>query len=558
MARFGMAWLLLRIGGRWRKVQAGRWGNILIAWGSRGLFLLTGFLIVLCGWGLNSCWADNYLIDMQAVADSVEGYDSHINSGPLPLMIPKGGGYLFNADVTAWARAEAGASAANRTGYLSTSIGVSVPPDRHGRFAFSRVHFLEDILVLTPQNLLFEFNIRASGAKPLNLMMRLDSDKNLFTDGQDPAKFTARKIGHWVHVVPNMYILSLLGQIATFNGPEDVLNSQLDIDYKWHKAGECFEDNFFTDGSKCGVQVKVCNYDDGIRVIRYKTANSPAIVGRCHYAPGGNDNPLWFDESYYTVEGKYRWINYKLNKDFPKDFTKALQVDVYTYDPCHNNQGGSGENLEARSYKSFQDFKDDIDPSTHELKGQKGPPWYDKPPPSNAADLIPPDLSAAGLLSAETSQSASRLDSQVAADPEEVDICYSPGCALCCLKNTEDKWYYGLIPSEAVGGLVAVGDTIKIEGPGIVGGSVEGNAATAAYGAWRLKESSSGRVVFQALSAAVFSGIADNFVVLAGPGAVAGQVTYNATGNWIGSGGMVQGPSRKNKGMPWLLLLLDD
>jgi hypothetical protein len=513
------------------------------------LRLLAFFLVAQCCWGSCPGWADNYVASVLVDADSIIAQEGHFYSGLFPIMTPMGGGYLSNPDGTALARAEAGASADNRSGYVFTDARVSMPLDGHGRFALSKSNLLEAITVFLPQNLLFEFNINASGASPLNLYLSLGSRVLLNCQYPQSLNFNAKKVVHWIPVLPDIYVLSVLAQVKADNNPDCPWNSGLGIAYKWYKANECFEDQWFVDGSKCGVQIKICNYDDGIRVVRYKN-NSTALIGRCYYSPGGNENPLWFDENFYTIEGKYRWINYKMNPAYPRDFDKALQVDVYTYDPCHNKQGEDGENLQARSYKSYQDFKADIE--------QKTTPWYDGSPPSKESDLRPPELSAAVLVSAETSQSAIGLESRDAVDPGEVDIRYSPGCALYCLQNTENKWYYGLVTSEALGGLVTTGDRLSIEGPGIIGGFVEGNAATAPYGAWGVKESVPGKVVFQVGTTAAFSGIVDNFVVLAAPGAVTGQVTYRTIGDWIGSGGMLQGPFLAPKDVSWLFLLLNN
>jgi len=110
-------------------------------------------------------------------------------------------------------------------------------------------------------------------------------------------------------------------------------------------------------------------------------------------------------------------------------------------------------------------------------------------------------------------------------------------------KRTDSEWHYTLYVSEILGAHVSPGNRIRFESKGIERGFAEGDAATEAYGAWRLVETEPGVLVFEATAYAYLRQPLSGFVAVGEGGAVKGAMGYATTGDWIGATGMVMGPT---------------
>ena len=466
------------------------------------------------------------------------------NQNPLPIKIARNGGYLQTPKGLAKAKAQAGANHTQRTGFISAeTISLKYSNGMSLSQLIEAIYFL----TLKPPAIMVEFNIKSSGKPPLLASYQIRDILNTLYE----MPVTQNKINKdifWLSIKPifDVIYIEIYGSTYSIALVEDFDYSKIDISYKWYNPYECFAENF-DEAIKCGVKISVCNSSGGFGVIRDKNGNR-AFIGRCAYDPAENDNPLWYNdnESYISREGGYRWINYNLDKTT----LNFKQVDVYSYDPC-------SDILKARSYKSFDELKSDIDPQTKALMQTKGTEWYNGGPPTELTNLTPPQLLNVETSGSEISKSFNVINkSLISNEFFENGIHFSPGSSVNCLNNQGAKWSYGLIASNYMGGMVAQGDTITIEGPGINGGGIEGIAATPSYGAWQVKENVPGKIVFEAGIAATFTGLADSFFVLGKPCTISGEVNYRSKGNWIGSVGVANGPVFPQGNMSWLPLLL--
>ena len=235
-------------------------------------------------------------------------------------------------------------------------------------------------------------------------------------------------------------------------------------------------------------------------------------------------------------DSKYRWVNYASTLD---------KVEVYTYD-CVIHK------LQKVGYLSMQAFKADKG-SSGDLTLQHADiviPYTT--PPTDPADPIffKPFYSQPS----QQPQNALPRIADGSADPINWSD-YSPFATITCLSREGAKWNYGLVVCDWVGVIISPGDTLSFEGPGITGGYVTGNAATNGFGAWRVKNSASGKIVFEATATAELSTIVDDFVVLGDSKANTGEINFVSSGIWVGISQKVPGPA-PIRSLPWLLLLL--
>jgi hypothetical protein len=271
--------------------------------------------------------------------------------------------------------------------------------------------------------------------------------------------------------------------------------------------------------------------NDVMLVRRKVTGKADGYVGVCLYDDADNS------ASGKIGPGRYRWVNWG---------TIADKVEVYIYD-CQS------DSLVRVGYSSKAAYDADLDAS-----GELTLQHIDKmetysPPPSDPSVFKRFYPSTAPTLKTSPPRLAA-----VGAGP--VGLTYTPFAEVVCLANGENAWHYGLTVCNWSGVKISPGNTITFEGPGIINGSVSGNAATAAFGGWQLQSSAPGKVVFVATSAAPVSALVDEFVVLGVTGSGQTTVSYQSAGLCIDKSGSLPGPAPlpKGKGLPCLLLLLDD
>lgn len=295
------------------------------------------------------------------------------------------------------------------------------------------------------------------------------------------------------------------------------------------------------------VKIQLCNHEAGVRIKRIKPDAADGYIAGCFYLPGANEwggNP---------EAGRFIWLNGLGGAD-----DQFLNVDVYIYDAYRADKGS--EYLTRISYPSSQALENDIDGVTGQLKLDRqngGEVTWDGVPPSDPEQLLrglplPPtqglEASPAGpavdyiMIPTKACGPRSFLVNQSSADDSWLGVL--------------PVWSYALMVSKYVKTVISQGDRITLESPGIVGGRVAGKAAEAAYGAWEIKESTRGRIVFQATVAARVGELIDGFIVLGEIGSIPGKANYTCRGNWIGQEGEVAGPVAP--GQPWLNLLLLD
>jgi hypothetical protein len=287
--------------------------------------------------------------------------------------------------------------------------------------------------------------------------------------------------------------------------------------------------------------IKLCNEGEGIRVkvFDYKN-NFIGYIAGCYYPDGNNPLGAWGGNDFHLLkDGKrFRWMNC----EFDKTKQIVLRRDLYTYD-CVNNE------IIKHHFASDQEFKRSIDPDTLEGEPRSGQVWWG-----------PPQLESKSLFY-QPNPPPAKGGEIAAADPyvdENTEKVCTPGSGLILTKMEGEKWVYSLVGSPWNGSIISPGDTVTIEGQGISGGAVEAPAGNAAYGAWFVKESARGRIVFQAGQGVKFAGPGEGLVIFAEKGTVTGDVTYGLQGNWLGNSGKVEGPVLKVGFSPALMLLLSD
>jgi hypothetical protein len=290
--------------------------------------------------------------------------------------------------------------------------------------------------------------------------------------------------------------------------------------------------------------IKLCHSSGGARVKLSKRQGEEDIfigyIAGCYYPKAEND---W----HVLKDGKrFRWVNIKLDAS-----NKPVLAYLYTYD-CEDNK------VEKRRYNSMQEFYDNINPYELEGEPQGGQVWSGTPPQDSGALNNVPLTPGTRYPAGKEGRRIATPDAVEAEEPMSIKT-MSPGCSVLCGQVDGNTWYYSLAGSSALGAIICPGDTLTFQGPGIQGGMVTGNAAAAAYGAWKLKEWSPGRVVFEATQGVKFTGSASGFVLYGETGTMKGEVKFSAWGNWLGVTDTVTGPVfAPNRGMPWLPLLLID
>jgi len=290
-----------------------------------------------------------------------------------------------------------------------------------------------------------------------------------------------------------------------------------------------------------GKIVKIMANNAGYRVAVYNEKGTFLnYIAGCYYPIGVNDWGVLKDGT------TFRWANKNNDATNPNK-----TIDIYTYDPNYKTiekRRYIGQTINDQFKTGEAQYKDDYKANNGILSG--GYVWThntDDPQLQDSEFLktinpqgVPPNSPSFMLPSQSTDQVSVKS--------------VTPRCTLVYMGTSGAQWNYGLIGSD-LGAMVFPGDTIKIKGPGIIGGLVEGKAATTAYGAWQIKEFSTGHIVFQASSTAYFTDSLDGLVVSGANSAVAGNINYFAVGNWIGRTDQMTGPVFR--GMPPLLLLLD-
>lgn len=306
-----------------------------------------------------------------------------------------------------------------------------------------------------------------------------------------------------------------------------------------YALNECFDLMFMPLLGR--IKIQLCNHEGGVRVKRVKQDAADGYIAGCFYEPGGNE---WGGNS---ETGIFRWLN-----GLRGTGDQLLKVDVYDYYAYRADKGS--EWLTRISYPSQQALENDIDGVTGQLKldpNNGGKVTWDGLPPSDPEALL-------NGLPPPPSQDSDANPAWRAVDYEMIPTkACGPRSFLINQSCTDATWSYALTVSKYVTTVISKGDLITVESPGIAGGRVEGKAAQTTYGAWEIKESSRGRIVFEATMAARVGELIDGFIVLGETGSVSGRAHYACRGNWIGQEGKVAGPAPP-PGLPWLQLLLLD
>jgi len=282
-------------------------------------------------------------------------------------------------------------------------------------------------------------------------------------------------------------------------------------------AEECYD----WDTLEGGVPLKMCGRASGFRLKREKQGET-GYIGACCFGIAKNKySSLPNDDS--LPKSGYKWINLEIIGKNAEGKDIVGRVIAYQYKSREDN-------LKIRIYASEADLKANTD-QAGELTG--GILWYDGPPPTDPEAVNP--FYQRGALAGAPMQSST--------DDFPGDVTVEPISSITWLQTDETKWYYGLVVSEHVKAVISPGNTITFEGDGIIGGYVEGTAASASGGAWVVVESSPGRVVYEASVSAILYEMLEGFVILGGANTVNGAIDYRGMGNWIGNDGTVDGPA---------------
>jgi len=336
---------------------------------------------------------------------------------------------------------------------------------------------------------------------------------------------------------PSYTILGLQVNVsAHVNACEDKLHGKIHIDACGWKGCKKIKDP-----SSCtqNTELLLCAEDGGFRIKRTKGDDVPdGYIAGCFYGAGVNAGP------YFLKDGnRSRWINAGPVLDKEERPTDKIDViDVYTYD-CENDL------VEKRRYSeseieglNLKEFLNKNNTKYGELKdGKPSPPFK---PPATAKELG--DI--LGVVSSQTGQTVSRRNStQRSTYVSEVAKTNSPGAAIMCMGYEGKEWIYGLIGNDLIGAMVSPGDTITFEGPGVASGYIKEGASSETYGGWQVKESSAGKVVFEATKRACFMDTATGFTIVATDTSIPGAISYHSAGNWIGLDGSIYGPCEANQ-----------
>lgn len=276
----------------------------------------------------------------------------------------------------------------------------------------------------------------------------------------------------------------------------------------------------------CAV-VEECTKGDSFKVKRIISGNE-AYIAACLYPAADN-----------TLSGpigttKYRWVNWSTGTD---------KVEVFIYN-C------TSDALDRYGYTSKANYDADKDSQgnlslTHTDRSQ-----HYFPPPTDP-DAFSPWYGA--LSNKPTNDSLLKLQQ---GKTQLKGIYHTLAAEVACLLKNGKEWHYGLVVCAWEKTIVNPGDTLTFEGSGIIGGSISGNAGSAAFGGWRVKSAGAGKVVFEATCNALLGNLVDAFVVL-GRSTEQSNLTYKSLGNCITCFGSVAGPaSGSSKGLPWIGLLL--
>lgn len=287
------------------------------------------------------------------------------------------------------------------------------------------------------------------------------------------------------------------------------------------------------EGKLVCATIEKCMLYNSYKVRRIFPGKPAGYIGACLYAPANNA------DSRQISPTQFRWVNWAKGLD---------KVEVYTYD-CLD------DSVHRVGYKSHSDYLADINlyGDLTFLHIDPGKEKIYSPPPADPL-TFKPFYSAAALSDKGAVQEPQR--SLRAAGDTPGDTIVTPFAAIACNYTDGEKWQYRLAICDWVGVVVSPGDTLSFEGSGIQGGQVSGNALTDAYGAWKVKSATSGKVIFEAAKAARLSSDVEEFFLLAGKGSSMGEVELLASGKWIGAAGNVPGPIKPQQ--PGLLLLLLD
>jgi len=267
-----------------------------------------------------------------------------------------------------------------------------------------------------------------------------------------------------------------------------------------------------------GITIQICSEKEGIRIKRIKDG-SEGYIGGCYFPDGKNAPYVLADQK------RFRWANYN---------NTSTIADFYTYD-C------TTDTVEKRRYTNTDYCIPCIDPKG-ELSG--GQILYSGPPPADSAVFNSVPLSSSKVATVKVRQALSPTIHKSESASETTTI--GPGASIINLGLDGREWYYGLIGSDIIGTIISSGDTITFEGSEIIGGYISENASTVELGGWGVKESSPGKVIFEATKSVRFMDMATGFIIVGAEDSVMGEINYTSVGNWIGLHGDIPGPSKTN------------